>query len=80
MIDLGASPTCLLECPEGTYYLYNELSNFVWKILAPRTVEEIAPKLKNPKWKGLSLQKLEGEKWDVVVEPITIDPGKVTTG
>lgn len=65
IIDIGASPTCLVECPEGTYDLYNLLSEFVWKVLAPSKLEEIVPKLTSPSRKGLKLKWLESMEYGV---------------
>ena len=48
----------LVECPPGKYYLWNELSDDVWEVLAPTKVEDIVPKLGNPELNGLTLKAL----------------------
>ena len=66
LVELGPNATYLVECPQGkgTYYLWNEISDEVWKFVTPARLEEILPLLVNPNLKGLDIQPLEpvGEK------------------
>ena len=43
--DRGECPLVLVECPQAKYYLWNELSDDVWEVLAPTKLEDIVPKL-----------------------------------
>jgi len=58
LVDQGAKAMRLVECPEGTYYLWNAISDCVWKVLAPTTLEELVPKLGDPNMEGVEIQEL----------------------
>ena len=61
------SPRCLLECPQSTFYIWNELSGGVWKLLKPEKVEEIVPKLNDPALTGIEVKQLEAKRQKVVI-------------
>ncbi|KAL9610424.1 MAG: hypothetical protein Q9167_004879 [Letrouitia subvulpina] len=66
VIAIGdCSPRCLLECPQGTFYIWNELSHGVWKILKPEKVEEIVPKLNDPALTGIEFKRMEVKRQKV---------------
>ena len=49
----------LVECPESKYYIWNELSDDVWEVVAPTKLEDIVPKLGDRNLKGMTLKALE---------------------
>ena len=52
-------PGVLLESSDGSYYLWNMISDFVSKIHAPTTLNEIIPKLADPDLEGMEIEELK---------------------
>lgn len=71
VVDRGACPLCLVECPEGTYYLWNQMSDDVWEVVSPARLEDIVPKLNDPDLKGMEIRELEDLGGEVeIADPI----------
>ena len=62
-------PSVLLESSDGKLFLWNQISNDVWRILAPKKLEELVPKLATTTMDGVELENLdEPQPYDV--EPV----------